>query len=196
MQILKHNNLKLLHGGVLSVARLVRAVRLDSGSEMEHWARLDLCPWGKRRVCISKCDLLLKISVHSSYKMICATKPWIITTITLSFVCLSKPEYDDSDEDLVVPCCWSLQEDFDNAAAADRRSYCLLTICLDSHHCCIELHCMYSGALTPMKTHLASLLIWARTIWKRTLWLEFKNFGIKCGDTFAPLTIDSCLVNS
>ena len=130
-----------------------------------------------------------------SDSMICATKSWIITTITLSFVCLSKPEYDDSDEDLVVPCCWSLQEDFDNAAAADRRSYCLLTICLDSHHW-IELHCVYSEALTPMKTHLAVLLIWARTIWKRTLWLEFKNFGIKFGDTFAPLTIDSCLVNS
>ena len=62
--ILKHNNIKHLHGGVLSVARLVRAVRLDSGSEMEHSARLNLCPWGKRRVCISKCDLLLKVSVQ------------------------------------------------------------------------------------------------------------------------------------
>ena len=125
--------------------------------------------------------------------MICATKPWIITTDTLRFVCLSRPEY-DNDEDLVVPCCWSLQEDFDNAAAADRRSYCLLTICLDSHHCCTELHCMYWEALTPMKTHLAALLIWARTIWKWTLWLEFKNYGIKFGDTFAPFTVDSCLL--
>ena len=125
--------------------------------------------------------------------MICVTKPWIITTDTLRFVCLSRPEY-DSDEDLVVPCCWSLQEDFDNAAAADRHSYCLLTICLDSHHCCIEMHC------TLRRWHQ-----W-RHIWPccwfeqeqsesgPCVWLEFKNFGIKCGDTFAPFTVDSCLL--
>ena len=187
----------------------MRAVRLDSGSEMEHSARLNLCPWGKRRVCISKCDLLLKVSVQV---FLVLTK-WSELSRWFNDLCHKAMNHNhryiafclpqqarvwhyDSDEDLVVPCCWSLQEDFDNAAAADRRSYCLLTICLDSHRCCIELHCVYSEVLTPMKTHLAALLIWARTIWKRTLRLEFKNFGIKCGDTFAPLTIDSCLVNS